>query len=490
MDQIQALSSQLRESNREKLAAEERFDEQKQILNGEIEMLQGVIEEMSAKNVVENDIEGLKTQLVTLQEQLERSQLELSIREARPDTSDKEIQTEQQCDSFFRDLTVTPEDLELKQGMIEALEIAEQQKRENQELTSQIAKLKEDLQSMTELYRQTEETLAFVQNEKMIHNDTVDSLSKENSALKDQLRDLSSLSSGINNSNYAADVDTLKAEIAELKTKLANATGKADLENMEVMLVESNKKVSVLELQVGIAKEETDAVKKSLEESRKNSERLEAELAWEQTAHKTSKEKLNQMIKDLQTELTNALFGNQKVNLEHSGPTKQELVSTSVQTDTESKADSDDFEPLSKSQMQALGIEEDSDLCTESLSTDEAVKVEKMLDRQAQELDYGTVKDENESLKSTKKVLETKLAERNIELRIKNDELVKEVEEKTNLRIRINELETQKSEIETDCKNLAITGSKLSMELSEANSKIECLEEQVHALKEKTEKPC
>ena len=46
MDQVQALSSQLRESNREKLAAEERFDEQKQVLHGEIDMLKGVIEEM------------------------------------------------------------------------------------------------------------------------------------------------------------------------------------------------------------------------------------------------------------------------------------------------------------------------------------------------------------------------------------------------------------------------------------------------------------
>ena len=136
----------------------------------------------------------------------------------------------------------------------------------------------------------------------------------------------------------------------------------------------------------------------------------------EQSAIRTSREKSNQIIKDLQAELTNALFGNEKVTLEHSGQAKQEFVSTSVQTDAESKADSDDFEPLSKSQMQALGIEEDSDLVTESMSTDEAVRVEKQLDRQLQGLDYGSVKDENETLKSTKTVLETKLAELNIEL--------------------------------------------------------------------------
>ena len=420
--------------------------------------------------------------MVLLQEQLEKSQLELSFREARPETCSKEVQTEQHFDSFFRDLTVTPEENgELKDVMLkEAVEICEHLTGENHQLKGQVLQLKEDLQSMTELY-------AFVKDEKMVHDETVDSLSKENSALKDQLRDLSSLSSGINNSNYAADVDTLKAEIVELKSKLANATGKADLDNMEAMLVESQKKNSVLELELVIAKEKIDSVNSTLKESQKNVDRLKAELDMEQCAIRTSREKSNQIIKDLQAELTNALFGNEKVTLEHSGQAKQEFVSTSVQTDAESKADSDDFEPLSKSQMQALGIEEDSDLVTESMSTDEAVRVEKQLDRQLQGLDYGSVKDENETLKSTKTVLETKLAELNIELRIKNDALVKEVEEKTNLRIQINELETQKSEAETDCENLAKTCSKLSMELSEANSKIETLEELIGTLKEKTE---
>ena len=67
-------------------------------------------------------------------------------------------------------------------------------------------------------YEEAEETLAFLNAEKQCNNDVVDDLNRENSSLKDQLKDLSSLSSGINNSSRmsAENVNSLKAGLSIL----------------------------------------------------------------------------------------------------------------------------------------------------------------------------------------------------------------------------------------------------------------------------------
>ena len=316
---------------------EERFEEKDQLRVGEIELLKETIQQMSEAQTEELDaeVEDMKTQLNNLQQLLDQSNLEKTmLQEAKPETAENYAQTDKFEDSFFRNITMTPEGVtyeELQNLMHEAVELADQSHKAKDKLQKEFNELKAK-------YEEAEETLAFLNAEKQCNNDVVDDLNRENSSLKDQLKDLSSLSSGINNSSRmsAEFVKSLEKQTTELKEEIRVSHS----QNLEEMLLSSQKSESVLKLKLDIVQDELKQSQEKLDEVNSKVDQITQSLTNERKNHKKSTEEWKQINADLQAELIRALYGKSEAGkLEHS----------------ESK------KPLSKSEMEELGIEDDSD---------------------------------------------------------------------------------------------------------------------------------
>ena len=350
IDQIQSLSHQLIEANRVKMRREEEFKERDQLRLNEIDMLKGTIEEMNNQPPVamEDELETMKTQLENVQQLLNQSNLEKSLLEtAKVPMMEIAVQTEAlEVDSFFRDLTLTnqPVRADLETLLNEATTLAETFKKERD--------------AFKEKYNEALEDMAFLNDEKQCHNEAVDDLNKENSSLKDQIREVSISSNNNVSMESFSQISALKAEIVDLKGRLESQT---DNQNLESMLIQSQKSESVLKLKLDMVSEHLKQGQELLAQVTQKASKVEKEMHEQKVQHKRSADEWKQIIGDLQKELNAAIYGNGAAGrLEHSDNVKLQHVDVAVQTEKIEMKKT--VTKLSKSEMEELGIEDDSQL--------------------------------------------------------------------------------------------------------------------------------
>ena len=189
-------------------------------------------------------------------------------------------------------------------------------------------------------------------------------------------------------------------------------------QNLEEMLLSSQKSESVLKLKLDIVQDELKHSQEKLDELNSKFDNITEELTNERNNHKKTAQEWKQINADLQAELNRALYGKLEAGkLEHSGSKK----------------------PLSKSEMEDLGIEDDSDYqvknnvsaqkpetienYTQTDNIDESRLAEKEQTIEAQKAEMLQLKDDCQQLAEIAQKLKSDLADESEKNRFYQDKL-------------------------------------------------------------------
>jgi len=345
VDQLKAVSGQLKDKASENRALEE----QNQLKTSEIDMLKETIEQMGQaasepQNTSANEVE-LQNQVCELKNALEFLQQELlektmSIKEFKDvsqNTDDIEAPSIKNSASEAHGMTI----------FTDAVDIAEELKQKNIKLQSSNDLLSEKIVELTD-------ELEFVREERGITGGEMADLTKENSSLKDQLRDFSFKSAEFSKLSSTRDslveMDTLKTELGQLKSQLSTQnveledfrTRENDLESLTLMVNEKNRDVGKMKLEKEMAEETLIKAESKANELELKISMLTETLSNLETKAKANEANLQKTIDDLNFELNRAWSSGDRNRVRRSVVSSQDQkqsvesnVNISCQTETD-----------------------------------------------------------------------------------------------------------------------------------------------------------